>query len=205
MSAETVQASRTPVEYAILGLLSWRPLTGYDIKKMFEGSPALYWSGNNNQIYTALVRLHEQGLVNQAVELQPDRPARKIYSLNEQGQAVLRQWLLSEPEPPQLKNTFLIQLAWADQLSDDELDKLLGQYEAEIQSNLSMLEVQARQRNVSPSGALREAYINVALARTEREALLWSMIQQNRILSFEAELNWVRQLRRQLSGLANTE
>ncbi len=45
------------IDYAILGLLSWKPLTGYDVKRVMQDSPFLYWSGNNNQIYKALTKL----------------------------------------------------------------------------------------------------------------------------------------------------
>jgi DNA-binding PadR family transcriptional regulator len=189
------------IEYAILGLLSWRPLAGYDIKKMFAGSVVLYWSGNNNQIYTTLVKLHEDGLVSREIELQEDSPSRKIYNITPKGQVELKKWLLTEPEPPQLKNSFLVQLAWADQLTPGELDTLLGKYEAEMQMQVSMLQIQEKQKNISPSGTPREAYINVALARTPREAVIWNMIQSNWIAFYENELNWVRELRKQLGGL----
>ncbi len=189
------------IDYAILGLLSWRPLTGYDIKKMFAGSAAFYWSGNNNQIYTTLVKLHENGLVTREVEIQEDSPSRKIYSITPKGKAELQKWLLSEPEPPQLKNTFLIQLAWADPLSPEDLDRLLGKYEAEMQMQVSMLQAQKQQKNADPSGKIRDAYINAAQARTPREAVLWTMIQQNWISFYENELKWVRSLRKQLSAL----
>lgn len=195
------KGSSMSIEYAILGLLSSRPLTGYDIKKMFEGSAMLYWSGNNNQIYTTLVKLHEKEWITREVELQEDRPPRKIYSITAQGQAQLKKWLLSEPEAPQLKNSLLIQLAWADQLSPEELDTLLGKYEAEMQMQLTMLRTQEQQRNISPSGTPRDAYINVTLARTPREAVLWSMIQENWISFYENELNWVCKLRTQLGNL----
>jgi PadR family transcriptional regulator AphA len=185
------------IEHAILGLLSWRPLTGYDIKKMFAGSTALYWSGNNNQIYTTLVKLHKNELVSREIQLQEDSPPRKIYSITAKGQAELKKWLLSEPKPPQVKNSFLIQLAWADKLSPEELDSLLEKYESEMQMQLSMLQVQAQQRNLSPSGRPRDAYINPALARTPREAVLWEMIQENWISFYQNELNWVRKLRKQ--------
>ena len=33
------------IDYAILGLLSWKPLTGYDVKRVMQDSPFLYWSG----------------------------------------------------------------------------------------------------------------------------------------------------------------
>jgi PadR family transcriptional regulator AphA len=189
------------IEYAILGLLNLRPLTGYDIKKMFAGSAVIYWSGNNNQIYTTLVKLHENELVSLEVELHADSPSRKIYSITAMGQAELKKWLLSEPEPPQLKNSCLIQLAWADQLSPDELDTLLGKYESEMQMQISMLRTQEQQRNISPSGTPRDAYINITLARTPREARLWNMIQENWISFYENELNWVRKLRQQLRDL----
>jgi PadR family transcriptional regulator AphA len=188
------------IEFAILGLLSWRPLAGYDIKKMFAGSTTLYWSGNNNQIYTTLVKLHKNGLVSQEIELQEDRPSRKIYSITVKGQAELKKWVLSEPEPPKLKNTFLIQLAWADQLDPNELDTLLEKYETEMQIQLSMLQAQTKQRKLLASKTFREAYINTALARTPREALLWNMIQENWISFYQNELNWVRKLRKQLDN-----
>lgn len=189
------------IEYAILGLLSWRPMTGYDIKKMFAGSAAFYWSGNNNQIYTTLVKLHENDLVTRQVEVQEDSPARKIYSITAKGQAELKKWLLSQPEPPQFKNTFLVQLAWADQLSQEELDALLEKYEAEMQMQLAMLQNQKQQQNIDPSGKIRDAYINASQARTPREAVLWSMIQENWISFYENELKWVRRLRKQLGEL----
>lgn len=188
------------IEYAILGLLSGRPMTGYEIKKLFAGSPVLYWSGNNNQIYTTLVRLHAAGLVSREIEPQEDKPARKIYTITPEGQAALKQWLLSEPSPPQLRNPFLIQLAWADQLAPGELETLLAQYEAEIQAQLTMLQAQARQRNLTPSGTPRDAYIHPALARTPREAVLWTMIQENWIAFYQHELDWLRKLRRQLNA-----
>ncbi len=188
------------IEFAILGLLSWRSMTGYDIKKMFAGSPVLYWSGNNNQIYTTLVKLHESGWVSREIELQEDKPSRKVYSITAQGREELQEWVRSEPAIPQLKNTFLIQLAWADQLDPDELDKLLSKYEAEMQMQLSMLQTQTRRGNLSPSGTPRDAYINAALARTPREAALWSMIQENWISFFQNELGWVHKLRQQLDN-----
>jgi DNA-binding PadR family transcriptional regulator len=189
------------IDYAILGLLSWRPMTGYDIKKMFAGSAAFYWSGNNNQIYTTLVKLHENGLVTREVEVQEDSPARKIYSITPEGQAALKQWLFSEPEPPELKNTFLVQLAWADQLRPEELDMLLEKYEAEMQMQIAMLQTQKQQKNIAPSGKVRDAYINASLARTPREAVLWGMIQENWISFYENELKWVRKLHKQLEEL----
>ena len=56
------------VKFAILGFLSWKPATGYELKKLITQSVGFEWSGNNNQVYTTLVQLHRDGLV--TVELQ---------------------------------------------------------------------------------------------------------------------------------------
>src|SRR5512146_1518055 len=96
------------IQYAILGLLSWKSLSGYDLKKIISGSDLFYWSGNNNQIYNSLILLHKQGLVSQQVLQQESLPAKKIYTITDTGRAALRGWLLSNPELPELRNNFLI-------------------------------------------------------------------------------------------------
>jgi len=172
------------IKYAILGFLSWRPFTGYDLKKMFIDSMFIYWSGNNNQIYKTLVQLHQEELVSIKVQHQEDRPTRKIYTITEKGLSELRTWVQSEPELPQFKNTFLIQLAWADQLEPDELDALLEKYEDEIHVQMLMCKEKKRRNQINP-------------ARTQRETYLWDMISNNCIAFYKHELTWVRKLRKE--------
>jgi PadR family transcriptional regulator AphA len=174
------------IQYAILGLLSWQPLSGYDLKKIISDSEVFYWSGNNNQIYTALIRLHADGLVTRQVQLQENLPAKKIYTITPAGRAELRRWVLSTAELPDVHNTFLIQLAWAEMLTAGELEALLGRYETEIDLKLRMLQ---------------EKYSRQALApdRTPREVYLWEQIAQHLLSTYQSELDWVRQMRQELS------
>jgi PadR family transcriptional regulator, regulatory protein AphA len=185
------------IEYAILGLLSWRSLSGYDLKKMFQDSVALYWSGNNNEIYRTLVNLHKEGQVSMEVQLQENLPARKIYSITEKGRTELRKWLVKTTDLPQIKNTLLIQLAWADQLSAPELDELLTRYEDELTTQLWLSQTQGKQK-LDPRAKPHQVYLDVSQARTEREAYLWGMIQQNWTNYYENELAWLRKLRIEL-------
>ena len=174
------------IQHAILGFLSWRPFTGYELKKVFADAEFLYWSGSNNQIYRTLVALHKEGLATREVQHQENYPDRKVYSITEKGRSALRDWALSAPELPQLRNPFLVQLAWADQLEAGELDALLEEYEDEVGAQLLMCREQARRRAVDP-------------ARTPREAYVWGMLAENWVTFYERELAWVRRLR---SGLA---
>ena len=183
------------IELAILGLLSWRPLSGYDLKKKFADSLALPWSGNSNQIYTTLVKLHREGLVTREVE-DPERgPSRKVYSITAQGLAELKRLALAEPELPQLRHPFLVQLAWADQLGPAELDALLAKYQDEGTNRLIMLQSQHPHWDAQAQG---DAYATIALARTPREALLWTAILEHGIAFYENELRWVQELRKAL-------
>jgi PadR family transcriptional regulator, regulatory protein AphA len=174
------------IRYAILGFLSWQPFTGYDLKKMIAASIAFYWSGNNNQIYTTLVSLHQEGLVTNEVQHQEHLPSRKIYTLTREGKSTLSDWVTSPPELPQFKKTFLVQLAWAAQLEQADLDSLLAKYEYEVNMQLLMLrEKERRGEDLNP-------------ARTSREKYLWGMINENYIRSYAVELDWVQELRHEI-------
>lgn len=172
------------IKYAILGLLSWKAFTGYELKQLFAESATLSWSGNSNQIYTPLVELHKEGLVSLEIQPQEVRPSRKVYTVTEKGLAALKSWVLSTPQPPLQKNSFLLQLAWADQLKTEELLVLLETYEEKVQTELLVFRVKD-QRSVSPQ-------------KTPRETFLWSMISQNWIAFYENELHWIRKVREEL-------
>jgi PadR family transcriptional regulator, regulatory protein AphA len=183
------------IEFAILGLLSLRPMTGYEIKKIFAASDILYWSGNNNQVYTTLVKLHQNGWVTQEIELRSDSPSRKIYTISPTGRDELRRTLRSEPELPQCIHPFLIQLSWADLLDESELDTLLAKYEEEMRVQVSILQTRTQSKNTAPFGSSRDASVEPLPARTPREAIIWDKIQENWISFYHNELKWVRELR----------
>ncbi len=170
------------LKYAILGFLSWRPMSGYDLKKMFTQAAFIPWAGSNNQIYNTLLELQREGLVTHEVE-QPERgPARKVYTVTEHGAGELCEWLKTSPEPPEQRSPFLLQLAWADRLGAHELDALLADYERQVEMQLLMAQESERRQRDQPG-------------RTTRERYLWQQIGANRIGFYERELAWVRETR----------
>ena len=170
---------------AILGLLSWKPSSGYDLKRIISDSDVFYWSGNNNQIYKSLIELQKEGLVTYQVQLQESLPAKKIYSITDKGLSELHQSLLTAPEIPELHKNFLIQLAWAEILSDEEILTLLEKYADEIANHLRMYQGQVARSGSSPD-------------RSKREKYLWKRIAENLIAAYQTELDWVRQTQQEL-------
>jgi DNA-binding PadR family transcriptional regulator len=176
------------IEYAILGFLSWQPLSGYDLKKRFVDSTVFYWSGNNNQIYRALVQLEEEGLIMGKVQVQEGVPNKKTYAITEKGRSKLEAWVQSTPKLPELRHAFLIQLTWADLLDEQQLQALLSKYEEEVQVQLLMQQEKAQRGGELP-------------LRTPRERYLSERIEENLLSFYQNELNWVRNLREGLSQL----
>ena len=174
------------LKYTILGFLSWRPLTGYEIKKYFTETEFIPWSGNNNQIYKTLVSLNNEGLVTKEVIQQDNYPARKVYHITPEGRNELNGWAKSKPDVPHTKSTFLIQLAWSDGLSTGEIENLINLYQYEIEMQLVMCKERLERKTVFPKD-------------NPRAEFFWEMLWQNRISSYQNELNWLTKLR---NGLA---
>lgn len=171
----------------ILGFLDWKPLTGYELKNIFAELDFLPWSGNNNQIYKALLELEKEGLVEKEVIPQEKTPAKKRYSIAETGRKRLRAAVLEKPEGPVVKNDFLLHLAWSNSLTVEEICKLIDAYQKTLETELLMCLEKIRRHKV-------------AVERTEREGYIWDMIARNRAAYLQNELNWLTRLR---NGLAN--
>lgn len=176
------------IRMAILGFLSWKPFTGYELKKLFADSLSFYWSGNSNQIYGALILLHKEGAVSIEVQQQEKYPARKVYSLTEAGRGELRTWLQAQPEVPELRNLFHIQLAWAEALSGPELDTLFAAYEGVLDNQILLCQETLARGKASPG-------------RSPREGLIWRSIEEGRLSAYKAEQAWSQNLRKAVAEL----
>jgi len=131
----------TKSKYAILGILSLGPISGYDIKKVFQRSVANFWNESYGQIYPLLRTLVAEGLATRSIQKQLGRPDRHIYAITDKGSGELQRWLM-EPVKDQvgrieiaLKLFFGHQVEVADnirqvehfrEMRDRELKALIG-------------------------------------------------------------------------------
>jgi PadR family transcriptional regulator, regulatory protein AphA len=182
------------IKQAILGFLSWKSFSGYELKKIFADAYSFHWSGNNNQIYGSLVELHASGSVSAEVHQQEKYPAKKLYTITDQGREELRAWLLQEPELPVQRSLAHIQLAWAESLSGTELDELLAAYERRLSEQAALCREELRREALAPRPG--------APGRSARERLIWRSIGENRAAFWENELAWAKSLRAKLEEIA---
>ena len=96
--------------FAVLGMLSLSPMSGYDLRKNIESSVGHFWNESYPQIYPMLKQLTEEGLTTCSTAKQQGKPDRYTYALTDKGWEELEQWL-SEPFEYQVqRNELLLKL-----------------------------------------------------------------------------------------------
>lgn len=105
-------------KYAILGVLSFSSKSGYEVSKSLKSSTAYFWAESDGQIYPILKRLCDEGLVVYEEENTEGRRRKKIYSLTDDGQSELNDWLVREPTTFNVRNEFLLQLFFGHNIAD---------------------------------------------------------------------------------------
>ncbi len=83
----------TTFEYALLGLISISPMTGYDIHKVFATTPFAHFSSSPGSIYPALQRLSSRGLLKAVLDKSTEARPRRVFTLTSQGKEAFEAWL----------------------------------------------------------------------------------------------------------------
>jgi DNA-binding PadR family transcriptional regulator len=85
----------TSTSYAILGLLSLRPWTTYELAQQMQRARGQFWPRASCKLYEEPKKLVDHGLATATVEHVGKRP-RTVYAITPAGQRALRAWM---PEP----------------------------------------------------------------------------------------------------------
>jgi DNA-binding PadR family transcriptional regulator len=116
------------VEVALLGLLSVRPMTGYEIRRHFDRALAPWWDTPRTQIYPKLRELESRQLIEHEYVVQESKPNKRVYSPTAAGRAQLRTWLSGPIEWPDLRHHMMMRLFLGHLLPAGELRGLLADY-----------------------------------------------------------------------------
>ncbi len=112
MSSKATELTTT--SYAILGLLSLRPHSAYDLTTQARRSLRFVWPTSESQLYAEPKRLEREGLITVAREASGPHRSRKLYALTSDGRRALRAWLRSTPSPPAPASEILLRVVFAD-------------------------------------------------------------------------------------------
>ena len=109
-----------PIAYGVLGLLAfWGPMSGYDLKRLFDHTLAPMWAAAHSQIYKELRRMKDLDWVAMEREKQETRPDRKIYQITQAGREALAAWQAQPPEVLQLRDDLLLKMVFGSLASPE--------------------------------------------------------------------------------------
>jgi DNA-binding PadR family transcriptional regulator len=122
------------LRHAILGILDYAPMHGYQLKSVLELGISTFWPVNLAAIYPSLHQLDRDGLVSQQEEASPEgRPPRKVYTITEAGRSELAQWRRLPPEgPTRVRSPLYLKLLFAQ---EENVEDTLAWIDGEIRTS----------------------------------------------------------------------
>lgn len=133
------------LDNGILGFLAIKPLSGYDIKKLFAISASYFWPADQSQIYRSLKKLVEDDCVELKECSRGLTVERKVYEITQKGHERLYAWVTNPSASdfiarlPQVMQLFFSgalsreeQLQFLDnqrKINDDLIQRLKDNYE----------------------------------------------------------------------------
>src|SRR6266545_6406484 len=170
------------LKHALLGFINYGPMTGYELKKFFDTSVAHFWNAELSQIYPALKAMESEGLVEMKVEVQNDRPNRKVYSITESGRRELVDWLSKPAERDQVREPILIKVFFGSSLSKRELIEVLRNSADDVRWMVTYLDY-------------AHAFVDkfVESIGLQHEAFFWQLTIDAGLKIHKAELGWAEE------------
>jgi DNA-binding PadR family transcriptional regulator len=143
----------TNLEFALLGLMSMQPQSGYDLMKVFETTAMGNYSSSPGAIYPALRRLEKRGLVEGEIDDTRALRPRKVFEPTARGHEVLREWLRREITLGDVRrrlDALLLRFAFHSLLEAAASREFLAAFAARVGEYLGELE---EQRELFPENA----------------------------------------------------
>lgn len=167
--------------YALLGILAIGPMSGYEIAQVLLQT-SYYWSESEGQIYPALRRLAQEGLIELCdkvlMKQGQGQPHKKTYRLTESGLLELREWLDQAAAYPSVRDELLLKLFLGNNLPPNTSQRHLDEFRMRLKAMLPQLK-ESRQclQQVKSDNLQKKLYYIVS-------DYAYSMAQ--------AQLQWVR-------------
>lgn len=158
------------VKTLCLGLLSFRPASGYDLKKEFESLFKHFFPAGYGSIYPALADLAAQGYVECEEIPQAGKPDRKVYEVTPAGRLAFAKALRENEPQHKLRSEFLAMIYFAELMEASRLEELLDQRVQELRNTVAHIETfSADSKAKLPAGAKFVAGFGAAVAQAAAE------------------------------------
>jgi len=178
------------LKHALLGILTVKPMTGYELKQFFDSSVQHFWNAELSQIYPTLKQLEEQGWVDKRVEVQESRPNKKIYEITSDGRVEFARWVRQPMPASDMRDPFMIKVFFGAELPVEDMLVILRRQMEEEQKVLGFSETVLR-------GRIREG---VKELHSPRHGLFWTLTLEMANEYRRAYIDWCERSMRLLEA-----
>jgi DNA-binding PadR family transcriptional regulator len=156
------------LEHLLLGLITERPSTGYEIKKFLDLHGRFLRSNTTmSQVYRSLAGMSERGWVSYTIDDRPGAQDAKVYRTTPEGVTVFLDWLTGPYSPPSRFQDpeFTARLSFAGFMTREQLLGLLDTELEARRAQVAKYRFRDRTMNVEPVAPFDHAF---AVALGER-------------------------------------
>ncbi|MFC0581817.1 helix-turn-helix transcriptional regulator [Micrococcoides hystricis] len=190
---------------ALLALLSSGPMTGYDVVKQFSGSVGYLWQAKDSQIYPALRKMEEEGLVEGKLVPWGSKGAVKTeYQVTSSGIEELRRWQESEHEYGLERDPVELRVAYGEWADPGDLERMLNRHidHQKREAERALRQIADIEGRVSP--VIKRRLERFPDADADRIVRFKVLAYQGRIQRAEAEIAWAKAVLREI-GAADSD
>lgn len=172
-------AKDSKTQFAILGVLTFGPQSGYAIAKFCREVVGFFWSESFGRIYPQLKQLHAQGLVRKRDQTGSGRK-KTIYSVTAKGRRVLEEWLKEPTSHQPARNETLLKVFFG------------AEFPTELSTNQLSALVEAQTEMLKVLKGI-EQQVETMTEFSEQQRLHFGMTIRLGILVAQARVKWARE------------
>ena len=180
------------LQYGILGLLNYAPMSGYQLKTLFSKSINHIWTASLSQIYRELNALVGKDYVSAEIIPQEDRPDKKVYTITESGRTAFQEWLHEEPKKvlSPKRDEFMLRVFFGSSMTNEALQEYFKYFLSGIETY-----------DVFTEGTGKRAFMSMIKKdidkgqelNLDREKLYWNFTLRRLQLTMEALRTWAEE------------
>jgi DNA-binding PadR family transcriptional regulator len=124
--------------FAILGCISIKPMSAYDIKMFMARSTAYFWMESESQLYPTLKQLNKDGYIDFTEEKAQKAGTRKIYNITQTGLELLQEWLMQKTSRAPYRSEFLLKLFFGNHVADEVTLQRIDSLKTELKEEFAI-------------------------------------------------------------------
>jgi DNA-binding PadR family transcriptional regulator len=188
-TSEGRRRPRTTTSYAILGLLSVRSWTTYELAKQVQRSLNWFWPRAERKLYDEPKQLVADGLASARRQFTGQRP-RTVYEITDEGRAALQDWLDEASAPRTTEFEAMLKVFFADAGSLEQLAGTIAAIEEGTAERLRGLAGMAAYAAAGDTEFPQRHHINALALRLqylqEAAVLTWSRWAREQITDWRS-------------------